>query len=98
MSAENPTQEEMNDLVSVTLPRVIVDAMCSAEGEFYNGEIVDEAREKALSAKDPMVQIEIPLSTAKELSKFTDTYAPLVKIVAQACFDVLYKFNITNDR
>jgi hypothetical protein len=43
------------------------------------------------------IKIEIPLSTAKELAKFTETYAPLVKIVAKACFDVLYDNKIVID-
>lgn len=48
MSAENPTEEEMKDLVYVILPRVIVEAMNNLDGEFYNGEIADQARLKAL--------------------------------------------------
>jgi hypothetical protein len=51
MSAENPTEEEMQDLVSVVLPRVIVEAMNNPDGEFYNGEIADAARLKALEKK-----------------------------------------------
>jgi hypothetical protein len=96
MSAESPTQEEMQDLVSVVLPRVIVNAMCNPEGEFYNGDIVDEARDRSLKEKEHLIQIEIPLSAAKELSKYIDTYAPLMKIAAQSCFDALYKNNILN--
>jgi hypothetical protein len=48
MSAESPTEEEMQDLVTVILPRVIVEAMNNPEGEFYNGDIADQARLKAL--------------------------------------------------
>jgi hypothetical protein len=48
MSASDPTKEEMQDLVILVLPRVIVEAMCNPDGEFYNGDIVDMAREKAL--------------------------------------------------
>jgi hypothetical protein len=43
------------------------------------------------------IKIEIPLSIARELSKFTDTYAPLVKAVAKACFDALYDNKIVVD-
>jgi len=43
------------------------------------------------------IKIEIPLSTAKELSKFTETYAPLVKVVAKACFHALYDNKIVVD-
>jgi hypothetical protein len=96
MSAESPTEEEMQDLVSIVLPRVIVNAMCNPEGEFYNGDILDKARDRALNEKEQLIQIEIPLSAAKELSKYTDTYAPLIKIAAQSCFDALYKNNILN--
>jgi hypothetical protein len=43
------------------------------------------------------IKIEIPLSTAKELSKFTETYAPLVRVVAKACFHALYDNKIIVD-
>ncbi len=43
------------------------------------------------------IQITIPLEVAVELSKFTQTYAPLVKVVAQACFDTLYSNKIVNE-
>ena len=49
MSALEPTEEELNDLVSVVLPRVIVEAMNNPEGEFYNGDITDKAYQQALS-------------------------------------------------
>jgi hypothetical protein len=48
MSALEPTKEEMQDLVVVVLPRVIVEAMNNIEGEFYNDEVVDKAFAKAL--------------------------------------------------
>lgn len=50
MSALEPTEEEMNDLVLVSLPRVIVEAMNNPAGEFYNGEITDKAYLKALES------------------------------------------------
>ena len=50
MSALEPTEEEMHDLVSVVLPRVIVEAMNNPSGEFYNGEITDQAYIKALES------------------------------------------------
>lgn len=48
MSALDPTEEEMQDLVTVILPRIIVEAMNNPEGEFYNGDVVDLAYKKAL--------------------------------------------------
>jgi hypothetical protein len=48
MSALDPTKQELQDLVVVILPRVIVNAMNNIEGEFYNDEIVDKAFNKAL--------------------------------------------------
>ena len=50
MSALEPTEEEMQDLVTVILPRIIVEAMNNPEGEFYNGEITDLAYKKALES------------------------------------------------
>lgn len=52
MSASKPTQEEMKDLVTLVLPRVIVEALANPDGEFYNGEIMDQATEKALKLYD----------------------------------------------
>lgn len=51
MSALEPTEEEMQDLVTVILPRIIVEAMNNPEGEFYNGEITDLAYKKALESQ-----------------------------------------------
>jgi|Laugrespbdmm15dd_1035085.scaffolds.fasta_scaffold64410_3 hypothetical protein len=48
MSALDPTKEELQDLVVVILPRIIVEAMNNPEGEFYNDQIVDKAFNKAL--------------------------------------------------
>lgn len=48
MSAENPTEEELNDLVTITVPRVIAQAMNNPEGEWYSGEVIDEAIKNAL--------------------------------------------------
>jgi len=48
MSAENPTEEELNDLVTIVLPRVVAQAMSNPEGEWYSGEIFDEAMNNAL--------------------------------------------------
>ena len=52
MSASRPTKEEMKDLVTLVLPRVIVEALDNADGEFYNGEIMDQAIERALMLYD----------------------------------------------
>ena len=48
MSALEPTKKEMQDLVVVILPRVIVEAMNNPQGEFYNDEITNKAFIKAL--------------------------------------------------
>ena len=48
MSAENPTEEELNDLVTIVLPRVVAQAMSNPEGEWYSSEIFDEAMNKSL--------------------------------------------------
>ena len=48
MSALDPTKEELQDLVEVILPRVIVSAMNNIDGEFYNDEITNKAFKKAL--------------------------------------------------
>ena len=42
----------MQDLVILILPRVIVEALNNPDGEFYNGEIMDKAMEKALRNYD----------------------------------------------
>jgi hypothetical protein len=52
VSASRPTKEEMKDLVTLVLPRVIVEALDNADGEFYNGEIMDQAIERALMLYD----------------------------------------------
>lgn len=52
MSASNPTPEELQDLVTLVLPRVIVSALNNPDGEFYNGEIMDKALTKALNLYD----------------------------------------------
>lgn len=52
MSASEPTEEELQDLVTLILPRVIVQALANPDGEFYNGEIMDEATERALRLYD----------------------------------------------
>jgi len=52
MSASSPTEEEMQDLVILILPRVIVQALDNPDGEFYSGEIMDEAIRKALKLYD----------------------------------------------
>lgn len=52
MSASKPSEEEMQDLVTLVLPRVIVQALDNPDGEFYNGEIMDKAIEKALKLYD----------------------------------------------
>jgi hypothetical protein len=52
MSASSPTAEEMQDLVTLILPRVIVEALDNPDGEFYNGEIMDKAIERALRLYD----------------------------------------------
>ena len=46
--------------------------------------------------KNETIQIEIPLDVAIEMSKMTETYAPLTKAVAQACFDALYENKIVS--
>jgi len=48
MSALEPTKKEMQDLVVVILPRVIVEAMNNPEGEFYDDKITNKAFIKAL--------------------------------------------------
>ena len=52
MSASSPTAEEMQDLVTLVLPRVVVQALANPDGEFYSGKIMDEATEKALRLYD----------------------------------------------
>lgn len=52
MSASKPTKEEMQDLVTLVLPRVIVEALDNPDGEFYNGKIMDQAIERALMLYD----------------------------------------------
>lgn len=52
MSASKPTKEEMQDLVTLILPRVIVEALDNPDGEFYSGKIMDEAIRKALKLYD----------------------------------------------
>jgi hypothetical protein len=51
MSASKPTEGEMKDLITLILPRVIVEALDNPDGEFYNGEIMDQAIEQALKNK-----------------------------------------------
>lgn len=48
MSALDPTPEELNDLITITIPRVIAIAMNNPEGEWYSDEIVNEAFSIAL--------------------------------------------------
>lgn len=46
---------------------------------------------------DKTIEIKIPLDVAIEMSKMTETYAPLTKAVAQACFDALYGNKIVSE-
>ncbi len=46
---------------------------------------------------DKSIKIEIPLNVAIEMSKMTETYAPLTKAVAQACFTALYENKIVSE-
>lgn len=48
MSAEKPTEEELKDLVTIIVPRVVAQAMGNPEGEWYSGEVIDEAIKNAL--------------------------------------------------
>lgn len=43
------------------------------------------------------INITIPLDVAIEMAKMTETYAPLTKAVAQACYDALYDNKIVSD-
>ena len=52
MSASQPTESEMQDLITLVLPRIIVEALNNPDGEFYSGEIMDKAIEKALKNYD----------------------------------------------
>lgn len=52
MSATELTQEEMQDLVTIVVPRVIAMAMNNPEGEWFNDKIVDEAISKALEGNN----------------------------------------------
>jgi hypothetical protein len=58
MSASSPTEEEMQDLVTLILPRVIVKALDNPDGEFYSDKIMDQAIKQALSKED-VSEIEI---------------------------------------
>jgi hypothetical protein len=48
MSALEPTPEELNDLITISIPRVIAIAMNNPEGEWYSDEIVNKAFNQAL--------------------------------------------------
>jgi hypothetical protein len=52
MSARELTQAESQDLVTLVLPRVIVEALANPDGEFYDGEVFDAACERALKLYD----------------------------------------------
>ena len=48
MSALEPTPEELNDLITISIPRVIAIAMNNPEGEWFSDKIVNEIFNKAL--------------------------------------------------